>query len=96
MTAAEEAVMLSRGLSAVTVLKVAHHGAKSSTSHALLAALKPQYAVISAGAGNKYGHPHAETIERLKQAGVNLLRTDKQGAIVFTTDGASLSVEPYR
>ena len=69
------------------ILKVAHHGASSSTSPALLQAATPDYAIISCGAGNLYGHPHGELLERLKDVGAEILRTDLQGEIVFHTDG---------
>lgn len=72
------------------VLKVGHHGAKTSTSAAFLKAVKPTYAVISVGK-NSYGHPTAETLNRLKSGKVNVFRTDKQGNIIATTNGNSLS-----
>jgi len=74
------------------VLKVGHHGSHSSTSPAFLKAVNPLYAVISAGAGNDYHHPHGETLKRLKQAGVKVLRTDEKGTIVFTTDGKEIAL----
>ena len=58
-----------------------------------LDAVNPQYATISVGKDNDYGHPHQETIERLQKAGVPCLRTDLYGAIVFTSDGRTLTVE---
>jgi len=74
------------------VLKVGHHGSRSSTSPAFLKAVKPRYAVISVGAGNDYHHPHGETLKRLKQAGAQVLRTDEKGTIVFTTDGKEITL----
>jgi beta-lactamase superfamily II metal-dependent hydrolase len=74
------------------VLKVGHHGSHSSTSPAFLKAVNPLYAVISAGAGNDYHHPHGETLKKLKQAGVKVLRTDEKGTIVFTTDGKEIAL----
>ncbi len=71
------------------VLKVGHHGAKTSSSSAFLKKVKPQYAVISVGK-NAYGHPTKEVLNRLKPAKV--LRTDQKGSIVFTTNGSTLSV----
>lgn len=73
------------------VLKVGHHGAKTSTSSAFLKAVKPKYAVISVGKGNSYGHPTKETLNRLKSYGVKIFRTDTQGTIIATTDGKSLT-----
>lgn len=74
------------------VLKVGHHGSSTSTSGAFLTAASPEYAVISCGAGNSYGHPHTETIDKLKKAGVNIYRTDLQGDIVMTCDGKNITV----
>ncbi len=86
-----EKEMLASGVSlAVDVLKVGHHGSSSSTSTAFLDAVSPKYAVISCGAGNDYGHPHAETLRKL--SGTQIFRTDLDGSIVFTTDGENLRV----
>lgn len=74
------------------VLKVGHHGSSTSTSSAFLAAASPEYAVISCGMGNSYGHPHTETIDKLKKAGINIYRTDLQGNIVMTCDGKNITV----
>lgn len=74
------------------VLKVGHHGSSTSTGSAFLTAASPEYAVISCGAGNSYGHPHTETIDKLKKAGVNIYRTDLQGDIVMTCDGKNITV----
>lgn len=73
------------------VLKVAHHGSRYSSSPEFLAAVKPEWAVISCGEGNAYGHPHEEVLQALSQATV--LRTDQLGTIVFHSDGVALSVE---
>lgn len=72
------------------VLKVGHHGSHSSTSEAFLQAVQPQYAVICAGVGNDYGHPHKETLTRLQ--GVQIFRTDLDGTVVFATDGQEINV----
>lgn len=73
------------------VLKVGHHGSHSSTSPEFLAAVNPRFAVISVGAGNDYHHPHPVTLSKLKNAGATVLRTDKKGTIVFSTDGKEIS-----
>lgn len=73
------------------VLKVGHHGSKSSSSSAYLDAIEPTYAVVSCGEGNSYGHPHAETLNNLRSRGVQLFRTDEQGSIVATSDGNTLT-----
>jgi competence protein ComEC len=75
------------------VLKVAHHGSKTSTTEPFIEALHPAFAVISAGFENLYGHPHADVIERLKQANIEILRTDKMGAITVRTDGQHVRAE---
>ncbi len=70
-----------------SLLKVGHHGSRTSTSDALLAAVGPEYAVISAGKSNKYGHPHQEIVNKLKKAGIQVLVTKDIGTIVFESDG---------
>jgi len=76
-----------------TVLKVGHHGSATSTSQAYLEAVKPELAVVSVGEGNRYGHPHQETLDRLRAEGVAVYRTDLQGTIKITTDGVNYSVK---
>lgn len=71
------------------VLKVGHHGSSSSSSAAFLDKVKPQAAVISVGTGNTYGHPHQETIDKLKARNIDIYRTDYQGSIIYTSDGSS-------
>ena len=66
------------------VLKCAHHGSANNTnSKVFIKALKPQYAIISCGKNNRYGHPHKETLEYLEETGAVILRTDESGAIEF-------------
>lgn len=72
------------------VLKVGHHGSRTSTTDAFLALVRPSYAVISCGEGNSYNHPHEETLTRLSQAGVRVYRTDQCGTVVLVTDGTAL------
>ena len=69
------------------VLKVGHHGSSSSTTPEFLKLVSPEYAVILVGAENKYGHPHQETLDNLVDAGVMVHRTDKEGTIIFVSDG---------
>ncbi len=68
------------------ILKVSHHGSKNSSSDAFLQQVHPSLAIISCGRANRYGHPHQELLERLKQTDARILRTDTQGAIkvIFT------------
>ena len=70
------------------VLKVGHHGSSTSTSDAFLSIVNPQYAVISVGEGNDYGHPHRETLEKLD--GTTLYRTDEDGTVSAISDGQSI------
>ena len=74
------------------VLKVGHHGSRTSTTEAFLEAVSPTIAVISCGEGNRYGHPHPETIERLEQKGITVYRTDIDGSVVLKTDGKMFTV----
>lgn len=73
------------------VYAAAHHGSKTATSQAFLDKVSPTYVVISAGEGNKYGHPHAEVLNRLRAAGISVFRTDEQGTIVATSDGNDIT-----
>ena len=68
----------------VTLLKVGHHGSRGATSDRWLDELQPVDAVISVGAKNRYGHPAPETLDRLREHGVTVLRTDQRGTITFT------------
>jgi competence protein ComEC len=79
----EEQQLVTAGLLHVEILKVPHHGSRTSSTEELLAALHAQYAVISVGSENRYGHPAAETVTRLMQHGLKVYRTDQQGAVTF-------------
>ncbi len=88
-----EQSMINAGLSlASQVLKVAHHGSKYATSEEFLDAANPAYAVISAGQNNRYGHPHAETVQRLLSKGVTVYGTYASGTIVMETGGQNIYV----
>jgi competence protein ComEC len=76
----------------VDVLKVAHHGSKTSTSPGFVDAARPSWAVISSGAGNRYGHPSPTVIGRLRSGGATVFRTDVHGGVVMRTDGQHLEV----
>jgi competence protein ComEC len=71
----------------VRILKVAHHGSRTSTSSELLDAWRPHIALISAGRGNSFGHPAPEVVERLESVGAQIYRTDRDGQITVETDG---------
>jgi competence protein ComEC len=74
------------------VLKVGHHGSRTSSSSAFLQAVGPRFAVISCGVRNRFGHPHEPTLVALERTGAKVLRTDRHGSVVVTTDGRSLDV----
>ena len=78
-----------------TVLKVGHHGSKTSSSEEFLRAVKPKCSVICVGYGNNFGHPRAEVLERLESLPTKIYRTDRDGLIKFRTDGKSLRVETF-
>lgn len=78
----------------VDVLKVGHHGSKTSTSVRLLKAITPEAAVISDGKDNRYGHPHPIVLERLKEAGARILRTDLDGDILLVSDSVNYQISP--
>lgn len=69
------------------VLKLGHHGSSTSSTKAFLSAVSPQFAVISCGQGNDYGHPHKEVLKRLETQGILPLRTDQKGTVVLSSDG---------
>lgn len=89
-----EAEMVADGLNLeADVLKVGHHGSRSSTTQAFLDRVNPAYAVISVGKDNDYGHPAAETLARLTNAGVKVYRTDRNGTIVIASNGSVLHIQ---
>lgn len=77
----------------VTVFKAGHHGSKTSSGVQLLTYIKPEYAVISAGKDNKYGHPHVETLDRLSTYAKETLSTIDRGTITFISDGRIIDIE---
>ncbi|HEX8773340.1 MAG TPA: ComEC/Rec2 family competence protein [Pyrinomonadaceae bacterium] len=78
------------------LLKVGHHGSKYATSENFLKAVKPEVAVISDGAANRYGHPSPEALARLKAAGVKVYRTDLQGEITIISKGDGYEIKTAR
>ena len=88
-----EQAILNRGayLSA-TVLKVGHHGSDTSTTYPFLREIMPEYAIISVGKGNSYGHPTDNSLSRLRDADVTVYRTDLNGDIYVTSDGHAVSI----
>ena len=87
-----ETDMLDYGMDvSADVLKVGHHGSSTSTGYRFLYEVDPEYAVISVGKDNTYGHPHRETVAILGDAGVPMLRTDELGTILAVTDGSEIT-----
>ncbi|MBR1859158.1 MAG: MBL fold metallo-hydrolase, partial [Selenomonadaceae bacterium] len=78
-----------------TVLKVGHHGSKTSSSKEFIEAVKPEYAVFCVGANNNFGHPRPEVLELIKDSGAKIYRTDKNGAIIFYTNGHKIDVDCF-
>lgn len=74
-----------------TVLKVGHHGSANSTTYPFLREIMPEYAVISVGANNTYGHPTADALSRLRDADVTVYRTDIQGDVICTSNGKTVA-----
>ncbi len=91
-----EAQLVRRAGLQSTVLKVAHHGSRTSTTPLFVDAVRPIYAVISVGRGNFFGHPHPQTLRTLEQRGIGVYRTDRDGAVILRSDGSWLAVETVR
>ena len=75
------------------VLKVGHHGSKTSSSEAFLKAVSPEIAVIQAGAKNRYGHPYQAVLDRLTASAVQIFRTDISGAVIIESNGKNVFVK---
>ena len=79
-----------------TILKSPHHGSKTSSTQRFLEAVDPQLVIISAGADNRFGHPHLDVLERYAEQGIEVLQTDKLGTIEIITDGEQVWIESTR
>ena len=89
--------MLADGeLHRITLLKVGHHGSKTSSSEEFLDQVSPKFGIISDGYKNQFHHPSPEVLKRLAQHHVIVFRTDERGLITFRTDGDKVELEPYR
>lgn len=82
-------------LSETDVLKVGHHGSRSASSEGFLQTIKPQYAIISCGKKNHYGHPHEETLMQLQTIGARVYRTDQCGAIILHIQSGKIMLHGY-
>jgi competence protein ComEC len=91
----EQTIASSFGRAPIRILKVPHHGSATSSSQAFLEALSPDIAVISAGRGNPFGHPVRPVLERYRDIGAAIYRTDRDGAVSVETDGTTVRVRTY-
>lgn len=91
----EELLNEKEGLEEADVLKAAHHGSKNSTKETFLERVRPKIAWISAGRGNRYGHPHQETVRRLEAYHTKLYSTQTSGAVTIETDGGKIWIQEY-
>jgi competence protein ComEC len=82
-------------IQSVDVLKVAHHGSRTSSTESFLSAANPAFAIISVGADNSYGHPNRDVLDRLGEHHAEVLRTDRNGLVTVRTDGRHLTVETH-
>lgn len=93
---AEQVILNNNTDLSTTVLKVGHHGSETSTSYPFLREIMPKYAVISVGENNKYGHPADNTLSKLRDADVEIYRTDLNGDIIAYSDGNTITFETKR
>jgi competence protein ComEC len=93
--AAEAALVAAGDALQSDVVKVAHHGSRTSSSEAFIAATRPSLAVISVGLNSPFGHPDAGVVARWRAAGAQVLQTGERGTITISTDGQDLKVETY-
>lgn len=95
-TFSEKQIVQQVDLDSPTVLKVAHHGSKTSSTEEFLNMISPRYAVISVGKHHRFRLPHEKVLHRFEKRGVALYRTDRQGAITMSTDGKEISITTLR
>jgi competence protein ComEC len=93
--AAEAALVQSQSALKSDVVKVAHHGSKTSSTEGFVNATAPGYAIISVGLNSIFGHPHQEVVERWRASGARILITGRRGTITVSTDGKDLKIETY-
>lgn len=93
---AEQDILDSRLALSADVIKLGHHGSNTSSSSGYLSKVQPQFAVISCGEKNSYGHPSDKVLMRLDDMGIDYRRTDRNGTIVVTSDGNEISVMTER
>jgi competence protein ComEC len=93
---AEEALLRSRAALKADLLKVPHHGSNSSSTDAFVDGVAPRYAIISVGERSRFGHPHAEVLERFRGRGIRLWQTGFDGMVTAETDGQSMRVSSFK
>ncbi|HEX5601269.1 MAG TPA: DNA internalization-related competence protein ComEC/Rec2 [Pyrinomonadaceae bacterium] len=93
--AAERSLLASQQQLHADVIKIPHHGSKTSSTEAFVAASNPQLAIISVGRTSRFGHPHREVVERWKSIGATILTTGNSGTITVTTDGHELTIKEF-
>ncbi|HEU4836294.1 MAG TPA: DNA internalization-related competence protein ComEC/Rec2 [Pyrinomonadaceae bacterium] len=93
--AAERALLTSNSPLHADVIKVPHHGSKTSSTEAFVVATKPQFAIISVGRSSRFGHPHKEVVERWQSKGATVLTTGNSGTITIVSDGHNLSLKTF-
>jgi competence protein ComEC len=92
----ERALAVEDDRAPLRILKVAHHGSRTSSAKEFIDRYAPQVALVSAGRGNTFGHPGPDVLERLRAVGANVFRTDRDGAVIIETDGRALTVRSMR
>ena len=92
----EDELVTSGLLHPVTLLKVGHHGSRTSSTEEFIDQVQPKFAFISDGYMNQFHHPHPSVIERLAQHHVGIFRTDENGLSTFLTDGNKVELETFR
>jgi competence protein ComEC len=91
-----EQELVARGIDLhADVLKVPHHGSRTSSTEEFVDAVKPKYAIVSVGQRSRFGHPNQEVVDRYASHGIDLLWTGRDGTISATTDGSRLTVKAY-
>jgi competence protein ComEC len=93
--AAERSLLTSQQQLHADVIKVPHHGSKTSSTEDFVNATKPQFAIISVGRHSRFGHPHKEVVERWQANGATVFTTGNNGTITITTDGHELSIKEF-
>ena len=92
----EASILANKGVLKSDVLKVGHHGSRTSTSPEFLKAVAPKEAFISCGLNNDYGHPHKTTVAKLEKAKIHIYRTDRDGTLTLTTTGDGYKITKER